>query len=424
MVKKKKKTHITKSSKCSLKFSNTWKKETLALILEESKKVCQLFIELLWPLRETKIPKLLPKEITAQIKSQTWLTARLIQCVGKQASGIVRGTVQKHKQRLFILEKIKEQKVGKKKIEKLQKIIDNTVMSKPELETFELQLDSRFVEVVESNNSFDLWLKFGSTGKEVIYFPLKKSKHFNMLTSQEYKMKTGVRISNSFASFTFEKPIPLLKEEGKVLGVDIGIKKCWTSSDGICSKKCPHGHNLETINDKLNRKKKGSKAYERAQDHRTNYTNYSVKQLTLDGVKELHREAIKYLRFGSKTSKKLARWTYPEIQAKLDSLCCEQGVLVSKVCSTYTSQRCSACGWTRKSNRKGTLFKCGKCLFTCDADWNGARNISLCLRPIRHKERRRLKNRRGFYWEPHITVYSLGVGQEIIVPDVQKSEVA
>lgn len=41
--------------------------------------------------------------ITQEMKNKTWLSARMIQRVGKQASGVVRGTVQKHKQRLHVL---------------------------------------------------------------------------------------------------------------------------------------------------------------------------------------------------------------------------------------------------------------------------------------------------------------------------------
>jgi transposase len=69
------------------------------------------------------------------------------------------------------------------------------------------------------------------------------------------------------------------------------------------------------------------------------------------------------------------------------------------VCPTYTSQRCSSCGWVRKSNR--------------DADLNAAKNIALNLRPIGTKERLSHKNRKGFYL--------CEVVQEPIVPVAQKT---
>ena len=47
-----------------------------------------------------------------------------------------------------------------------------------------------------------------------------------------------------------------------------------------------------------------------------------------------------------------------------------------------------------------------------DADLNASLNISFDLVPITKQERLQQKNRTGFYW--------IGVGQEHIVPDVQK----
>ncbi|MBS3062164.1 MAG: transposase [Candidatus Diapherotrites archaeon] len=44
--------------------------------------------------------------------------------------------------------------------------------------------------------------------------------------------------------------------------------------------------------------------------------------------------------------------------------------------SKYTSQECSICGYVEKSNRKGALFRCKKCLHSLNADLNAARNIA------------------------------------------------
>ena len=53
-----------------------------------------------------------------------------------------------------------------------------------------------------------------------------------------------------------------------------------------------------------------------------------------------------------------------DIFDKLESIALDAGVQIKKINPTYTSQRCSSCGWTRKSNRKGKQFKCGQCGFT------------------------------------------------------------
>ena len=89
---------MIRSTKTTTKFANKQKKNSLKLFIEEYKKVCQFFVDELWNL--DKLPKLISKDITS--KAQTWLSARAVQCVAKQASGIVRGTKQKQKRRIFV----------------------------------------------------------------------------------------------------------------------------------------------------------------------------------------------------------------------------------------------------------------------------------------------------------------------------------
>ena len=50
---------------------------------------------------------------------------------------------------------------------------------------------------------------------------------------------------------------------------------------------------------------------------------------------------------------------------------------LERVPSAHTSQRCSACGYTEKGNRKSQAeFLCGACGYSCNADVNAARNIA------------------------------------------------
>jgi transposase len=56
------------------------------------------------------------------------------------------------------------------------------------------------------------------------------------------------------------------------------------------------------------------------------------------------------------------------------------GLKVEKIDPRHTSQRCSKCGDTRKSNRMSqNRFECHACLLSLNADLNGARNIALKL---------------------------------------------
>jgi IS605 OrfB family transposase len=302
-----------------------------------------------------------------------------------------------------------------RKAKKLQKIYDNAKVSKPNIDIIEPELDSRFVELdLNNKTSFDVWITLASLGyKFKIVIPFKKSKHFNKLL-EKGKLKLGVRLSKSNLTFSFDIPKKEKKESGNILGIDIGQTTLFSCSDNQVSKKDKHGHDLVSISNKLSRKKKGSKAFKKAQDHRTNYTNWSVKQLNLQNVKQIRIENIKNLRLGKKSSRQLSRWVYRGIFDKLISHCKDFGVQVITVDPTYTSQRCSSCGWTRKSNRKGKLFKCGKCGNILDSDLNASKNIALPDLPtLGESIRLEHPNRKGFFWNCS--------GQEPIVPVVQRA---
>jgi len=399
---------MIKCTKTSTKFANLIKRKDIDLLIDEYKRIISLFVDLLW--NEDKIQQFIPREITSKI--ETWLSARMIQCAGKQASGIVRGTKKKQQQRLWVINKLNKE--GRlKQARKLQRIYNNIKISKPEIDNVEMELDSRFVKIdLDNSTSFDGWVTIVSIGnKQKIQIPFKKTKHFNKLNAIG-TMKDGIRLSKKNITFNFDIKEPAKKQDGEVLGIDIGQTTTLSCSNDFSTRLNRHKHDLNSINSILARKKKGSKAFQRAQQHRTNYINWSINQLNLTGIRQVNIENIKNLRKGRRSSRKLSHWTYADIFRKLESACKNNGVLVVKKNPTYTSQRCSQCGWTRKSNRNGKLFKCGSCGFTYDSDLNASRNIALELTSIPKKQRLKRQNLKGFFWNAE--------GQEPIVPVVQK----
>lgn len=400
---------MIKSTKVTLKFANKVKRSRISLLITEYRRVVSELVDLLWS--EEDIPILLPKTIISQVS--TWLSSRMLQCAGKQASGIVRGVKAKQKKRKWVIEKLTAE--GKlKQARKLQRIYNKTNITKPDTTKINLNLDSRFVKInLDNNTKFDGWVTLTSIGNHLkIILPFKATKHLNKMLSNG-KIKRSITLSENFITFIFEIPDTPLKAEGEIIGVDIGQNTTISCSNGFFSKKDNHGHDLASITATMSRKKKGSKAFKRCVAHRRNYINWTIKQFNLSNVKQVNVENIKHLRYKRKTNRRLSHWVYTEIFDKLETHCKEQGVLVHKVNPTYTSQRCSRCGWTRKSNRKGKLFKCGQCGFTLDADLNASRNIALPLPEISRQQRLQRINRTGFYW--------LVDGQESIVPVVQET---
>ena len=392
-----KKATYVRSSKLSTKFLNKEKKQELYSILEESESLCRKFVEYFWSNSNLQnLPKYVGKDVYSLFSST--LHSYVKQCIARQALGIVKGTFEKQRRRLFIYNKLlKEQKF--KKARKLKQIIDSINLSCPEIKNFELQLQScptasRF-EFAKNTREFDCWLYVSLSGTNLnrSYLPIKRTKHFNKWINKGGKLSSGgVRLSRNFVtvSFTLEKQE---KPNGLVKGVDIGIKNIISCSD----RKQSSG--LEKILLKLSRKKKGSKAFQRAQIERQNFINYCInKTLDLSNIKIVRRENIKNLRKYKRSSRFMQSWAYTDIFDKVDRYCEEQNVSVIKVSPTYTSQRCYKCGFVLKSNRIGKEFKCKSCGYTADADLNASMNIALNLQEIGKKERLEHKNKTGFYW--------------------------
>jgi IS605 OrfB family transposase len=401
---------MIKSTKITLKFSNRKKLENISTFVDEYRRVLFIFVNQLWNITDVKC--LLPKEITDTI-TDSWLSSRAIQCAGKQASGIVRGAKKKQSKRLYQINKFKS--LGQfKKMRKLQKIYDSVRVSKPNITVVNPELDSRFVNIeLNESTSFDGWITLSSLGNKLkIVIPFKKHKHFNSMLDRGI-LKTGVRLSKSELTLMFELSEPTTIETGKIIGIDIGQKTTLTCSDGQMVEADKHGHTYQTICKKLSRKKKDSKNFRQAEKHRSNYIHWSVNQLNLDGIKKVNLENIKHLRKGRRTSRLMSHWNYAELFDKLETKLNDAGVQINKVSPTYTSQRCSACGWVRGGNRKGKQFRCDKCSFECDADLNGSLNISFDLPSITKEERLSHKNRNGFYWSV--------IGEAPTVPHIQKT---
>jgi putative transposase len=411
---------MIRSTTVSTKFCNVEKLRQINEWISEYNKVVSLLIDELWNFE--KVPTLIDLELSNKIKPQTFLPARFIQAAGKEASGIVRGTQKKNRARIWMIAKLKSE--GKfKKSRKLEKIAQSLDPKKSSLKKeIAMRLDSRFIKIsLEKNNSFDGWITFAPGNKDKIYIPFRRTRHFNRLIEEGFSIRPSVSIGRKSIMFFFEKETVNNSNLGLVAGVDIGIKTCLSvsTSDGKFAQTPAdnHGWTLDRINDKLSRKRKGSKSFERAQKHRHNFVCWSVNQLDMSGLKELRIENIRNLGKYKRLPRKLKHFKYAEIFDRLEQKAELFGVQVTKVCPTYTSQRCSACSWTCRSNRKLKQFRCTSCGFTQDADLNASVNIRLNLKPIGKKERLLNKNRKGFFWNLE-EKYS--AEREFIVPVVHE----
>jgi transposase-like protein len=397
------------SSSSSIKFANPTKRNEIFDFIAEYKRVTQFIVNELWKDKDSKIPSLIPKSLQhyTKDKTNTWLSVRVIQCSGKQASGIIRGTLKKYKDRLFRLNQLQTDNPNNSSIQKLQKLINETTLSCPELDNITPELDERFITVdMDSPTSFDMWITIHDIGdKKKIIVPLKRTKHFNKMFSAG-KIINGARLSNKKLTFNFEFD-KHVKPKSPTVGVDVGQITTITCSNGFSSTINNHGYDLNKINGVLSRKKKGSRGFEKASAHRTNYINWSINQLNWSDFSNLNVENLKDVKKGQRTSRKLSHWTYTLILKKLKQKSLQEDVLLKEVNPAFTSQRCNQCGWTQKRNRNGKVFLCHHCGYSTDADFNASINISLLLPPVLKEVRLGKLNGKGFYWNSDTNFYTL-----------------
>jgi len=334
---------MIRKSTINLKFANIGKLEKVKSIAKEYVLVVNLFIDRLWEQEQFS------GNFVKNTQIESWLSARLKQAASKQALSIV-----------------KSQRKKKKK-------------TKPTLTRIVMELDSRFVDIKQGVNHFDIWIRLSSIGNKIIInLPSQKHIHFNHFIEDGWIIKKSIRLrineNGYFADIFFEKDAPVLKTTGKIKAIDIGYKKLIVSSDGEFI-----GSNA--IYEKISRKKQGSKAFKRVLIERNELVNVSCKTVSLDSVKELYAEDLKNVKHKSKGkirkqfNNKLQRWVYRDVLNKLSMLCEEGGILFKKVQPQFTSQRCSSCGEIHKKSRKGELFKCVSCNFEGDADYNASLNL-------------------------------------------------
>jgi len=349
---------MKRSSKHTIKYVTAKKKDLLNQMFLIWGDYLQKTIDLMW---DKKVPtgKYLSSK---QIDWMGGLGGQYKSLIYKQASEIVRGA---------------KAKKGKK--------------SKPKVENFCADFNIEQVKIeLSKTNEFDMWVKLrlpfikeGEKGKRPerieILIPIKE--HRQSLKFKDWKRAAGVKISKNFVTFTYEIETPEKKETGDVVGIDMGYKKLLATSDGKMI-----GSEMECMYEKISRKRQGSKSFKRALVERDNKINYFInRDLCLDSTKELVIENLCNVKKGEKGKKrkirkvfmnKLQRWSYQKCGKKLEMLCEENRVLLTRVDPAFTSQQCSVCGSTDKKSRCGERFLCVDCGKILDADYNAAVNLS------------------------------------------------
>jgi IS605 OrfB family transposase len=329
----------------SLNESNTSKLFKLDLIMDESLRLLNLYVDHFW--NDKKARKFDSLSII-----ESWLSARLRRCLFIQAFDVV----------------------SKLRAKKLRKT------SKPVIKQQTLCLTELICSVEFDINSFDCWVHLSSVGDKIILsLPSRKHKHFNKFYQNGWELKksTQLRKINGkwFLDVFFEKETTA-PVSGTAVGLDCGYKKLLAASDGLI-----YDNGLSSVYAKITSKRQGSKAFKQALIERDHLINRSIKLIDTSSIGTIVVEDLKNVKKSTKGKlrksfvNRLQRWSYAKVLNKLQLVCEESGIRLIRVDPAYTSQTCSRCGECNKLSRQGESFRCVSCGMEMDADINAAKNI-------------------------------------------------
>ena len=196
-----------------------------------------------------------------------------------------------------------------------------------------------------------------------------------------------------YLHLTLEVEEPPPREVQGYLGIDLGIKNLAFTSDGDCFT----GEGVERARLRYERLRaelqgKGTlsakKHLKRASGRERRFKssiNHLISRRIVDKALKTGRaivlENLKGIRQRTKVRKSQNgqhhKWAFGELIRFIIYKARLAGVPVFFADPRYTSQRCSQCGYTSKSNRRSqSKFACQSCGFTINADHNAALNLA------------------------------------------------
>ena len=159
---------MIRSSKHSIKFSNSGKQKVLSEFVNLYKNAMEFYVNYLWNTTIINDKFVLdiqqgfydcPKFIDSNVKPiDTKLSGRSLKCASNQASAIVRAVLNK---RIKDEQKLEWKKSRNIKDQRLEKKLSNPP-TKPNLDKIHCDLNSILCSLSSGNNSFDFWLELHS----------------------------------------------------------------------------------------------------------------------------------------------------------------------------------------------------------------------------------------------------------------------
>jgi putative transposase len=197
------------------------------------------------------------------------------------------------------------------------------------------------------------------------------------------------RVKDFFLGVTVQKQTPKVNNNGRVLGIDRGLRNLVVTSDNrfFNSKRLNgvrgrYAHNRQRLQAKGTRSAKRrlkkmsgrEKRFIACENHKLSkiLVESDFDNIAIENLKGITRQR----KISPDMRSRLNQWPLGQFKEFLTYKAEERGKIVIEVDPFFTSRKCSRCGHNSIDNRKGVEFKCVACGYRLNADLNAARNIA------------------------------------------------
>ena len=247
--------------------------------------------------------------------------------------------------------------------------------------------DSRILSYSEDYSTCSIWTVNGRLRLPISIYDKNKLQFFKGQADLVYKK------NNFYLIQTLDIPEQEMYAPNAYIGVDLGITRIATDSTGeyysgqvVEQKRMKYAKHRSSLQSKgtQSAKRRLKKISKREHNFRKDI-NHQISKKLVQKAKDTHQgikleELVNF--FDKKKVRKSERsnrhsWSFRQLREFIQYKALLAGVQVILVNPAYTSQQCSNCGYTDKSNRKTqSEFFCQCCGFAANADYNASINIS------------------------------------------------
>lgn len=177
-----------------------------------------------------------------------------------------------------------------------------------------------------------------------------------------------------------ENKEPSPDEDQKVIGVDLGIDRPITCSDGkVIGNGSRIKHKKKEFGKRRAKQQNRKKQISAKQSRWTTDKNHKLSRQLVDYLVQIGADVLvlEDLQGNHLANRKWRRykWAFRQLKFMIEYKARAAGIKVIDVDPAYTSQTCSRCGHKSKDNRHNSRFECLVCGFKANADVNAAKNI-------------------------------------------------